>query len=183
MRSLLPPFTPNGLLPPGDYALTVDGLAQSYLVSGASVGSVTWDSAWRGRLAANLGLLVAHLWRVGIDEIFVNGSFVEDKDHPNDIDGYFVCDERYITSGQLENDLNGLDPYQCWTWDESQRRWDAASGKAQLPMWYVYHIELYPHFGQGTGILDQHGRQLLFPSLFRQSRYANQEKGIIRLVR
>jgi hypothetical protein len=34
MSSLLPPFTTNGLLPPGDYPLTIDQLRQSHLVTG-----------------------------------------------------------------------------------------------------------------------------------------------------
>jgi hypothetical protein len=36
--------------------------------------------------------MVGQLWEAGISEIFVNGSFVEDKDHPGDIDGYFECE-------------------------------------------------------------------------------------------
>ncbi len=41
------------------------------------------------------------LWPVGIREIYADGSFVEDKDHPNDIDGYFVCGLRELASGEL----------------------------------------------------------------------------------
>jgi hypothetical protein len=179
----LPPFTAEGLLPPGDYPLTLDELARSHLVNGTSAGSTTWDSAWRAELVRNLGVMVAQLWHVGLDTIFVDGSFVEAKDHPNDIDGYFVCDRLYVTSGLLERDLNALDRHRCWTWDTAQRRWDAGSGKSQLPLWFVYHVELYPHFGQGTGVFDQYGQELVFPSLFRQSRYSAQEKGIVRVVR
>jgi hypothetical protein len=54
---------------------------------GGDRGSLTWDAPWRARLVENLAVLVRQLWRVGIQEIYVNGSFVEDKDHPNDIDG------------------------------------------------------------------------------------------------
>lgn len=70
----------------------------------------------------NLSTLVAQLWQVGITEIFVNGSFVEDKDHPNYIDGYFVCDRRFLASGELERQLNLLDPHKVWTWDPATRR-------------------------------------------------------------
>jgi hypothetical protein len=76
-----------------------------------------------------------------------------------------------------------LDPYRCWSWAATRRRWDAASHKAQLPMWFAYHVELYPHFGQGTGVVDQYGRELLFPSLFRRSRATDQDKGIVQIVR
>ena len=32
-------------------------------------------------------------------EVFADGSFVEEKDHPNDIDGYFVCSLTDLSSG------------------------------------------------------------------------------------
>jgi hypothetical protein len=53
-------------------------------------------------------------------------------------------------------------PHKVWTWDPQSRRWDPDSGKAQLPMWFVYRVELYPHFGQPSGIVDQFGHQLQF---------------------
>ena len=109
----LPPFTADGLLPPGDYALSLSELRESLLVRGeAGLGAgQTWDGQWRARLVENLSILVRQLWQVGIREIFVNGSFVEDKDRPNDIDGYFCCDLSYLASGRLEPDLNNLDPH------------------------------------------------------------------------
>lgn len=55
--------------------------------------------------------MVGQLWQVGITEIFIGGSFVEDKDHPNDIDGYFVSDLRFLASGDLQRQLNLLDPH------------------------------------------------------------------------
>src|ERR1700732_4902670 len=94
----LPPFTLDGVLPPGDYALSLAELGTSTLVTGSTNGSTTWDVPWRTRLVRNLGVMAAQLWQVGITAIFVDGSFVEDKDHPNDIDGYFECDVRYLAS-------------------------------------------------------------------------------------
>ena len=117
---MLPEFTDEGLLPPGDYPLTLDQLRESRLV--AATGSPTWDAVWRGRLADNLAVLVEQLWQVGITDIFVDGSFAEDKDHPNDIDGYFVCDLARLASGDLQRELNLLDPYKVWTWDPASRR-------------------------------------------------------------
>jgi hypothetical protein len=181
-QPLLPPFSPDGVLPPGDYPLTLAELAASLLVTGPAGAAPTWDEAWRAQLVQNLGLLAGQLWQVGITAIFVNGSFVEDKDHPNDIDGYFECDVRAVASGRLERELNVLDPHKVWTWAPGSRRWDPDSGKRQLPMWFVYRVELYPHFGQPTGIVDQFGNQLQFPSAFRLSRRAFTPKGIIRLA-
>lgn len=99
---MLPRFTADGLLPPGDYPLTLDQLDGSLLVLGAGPprDHPVWDAAWRHTLVTNLRVMVGHLWQVGIDQKFVNGSFVEDKDHPNDIDGYFECDPwRFASTG------------------------------------------------------------------------------------
>ena len=180
----LPPFTSDGVLLAGDYHLTVGQLRVSHLVTGVHSSSYTWDRAWRGHLVDNLEILVGELWQVGIDSIFVNGSFVEDKDHPNDIDGYFECDVRDFASGRLAQDLNRIDPYKIWTWDPAQRRPDPNSTKRQLHMWHQYRVELYPHFpGLLTGIKDQFGNDLEFPSAFRLSRNSNLPKGIVKIVR
>ncbi len=127
-------------------------------------------------------MLVNQLWKVGIDQIFVDGSFGEAKDHPNDIDGYFECDLRYLATGQLERDLNRLDPYKVWTWSPASRRPDPNSAKSQLPMWHRYRVELYPHFGQPAGIRDQNGNELMFPAAFRRTRGDSRPRGILRIV-
>ena len=181
MTALLPPFTAEGLLPPGDYELSLAELAESMLVAGPEHRAPTWDSAWRSRLVASLAILVRQLWHVGIDRIFADGSFVEDKDHPNDIDGYFDCPKDRLASGELVRSLNALDPKRCWTWDPAKRRQYRGYPKRQLPMWHAYRVELYPHFGQPAGIRDQHGHELEFPSAFRRSRLSGRPRGIIRI--
>lgn len=180
---VLPAFTDDGLLPEGDYTLSLDELRQSVLVAGPAQRSAQshWDQNWRLKLANNLGVLVAQLRQVGISEIFINGSFVEDKDHPNDIDGYFVCDLRFLASGDLERQLNLLDPYKVWTWDPATRRPYRGYPRNQLPMWHQYRVELYPHVGQLTGIRDKHGHELEFPAAFRQARHGGRPKGIVRI--
>jgi len=182
-QSDLPSFTDDGLLPAGDYVLTLDQLADSILVHGPANDETyaDWDGPWRAKLVENLGVLVHELWKVGIRDVFVNGSFVEDKVHPNDIDGYFTCDFRYLVSGELERDLNVLDPHKIWTWDPATRRPYRGYPKLQLPMWHVYRVELYPHFGQLCGIQDQYGHELEFPSAFRQSRRDGKPKGIVKI--
>jgi hypothetical protein len=176
----LPPFTAAGLLPPGDYPLTIEELEASVLVTGPpNIG--LWDAAWRRQLVQNLSHLIGQLWAVGITEIFIDGSFVEDKPHPNDIDGYFVCGLDDLRNGTLVQALNALEPTTCWTW--SVRHPHHSSTKPQLPMWHKYRVELYPHVGQSSGILDEHGHPMLFPSAFRQQRDTRIEKGIIRVVR
>jgi hypothetical protein len=179
----LPPFNQDGLLPPGDYEMTFDDLRASILVkpSLATAGS-SWDEQWRLTLVNNAEALVKQLWQVGITQVFLDGSFVEDKDHPNDIDGYFECEVHRLASGSLQRELNALDPHKIWAWDPKSRRPDAKSAKKQLPMWHRYRVELYPHFGQSSKILDQFGNELQFPSAFRLSRREHKQKGIILVV-
>ncbi len=181
----LPPFTDDGLLPADDYELSLGELRTSLLVVGLGEPNKFphWDSAWRERLVDNLEVLVAQLWRVGVTEVFVDGSFAEDKDHPNDIDGYFVCDLMRLASGDLERELNLLDPHKVWTWDPRARRSYRGYPKKQLPMWHRYRVEFYPHCGQGSGICDRFGNELEFPSAFRQSRRDGKPKGIIKIRR
>lgn len=180
---MLPDFTPEDVLPPGDYPLTLDGLCASFLVTGSGVLSATWDYNWRAQLVDNLAVLVGQLWFVGIDRIFVNGSFVENKDHPNDVDGYFECDLRQFASRDLHRALNALDPHKVWTWDRASRRPDPNSAKLQLPMWHRYRVDLWPHYGNLSGIKDEFGNDLPFPAAFRKSRVAHRSKGIVQIVR
>jgi hypothetical protein len=175
-------FTSEGLLPQGDYLVTLGELRESMLVTGPP-DRPSWDAVWRRQLLENLGLMAEQLWQVGIGDIFVDGSFVEDKDHPNDIDGYFVCDLMRLATGDLERDLNLLDPHKVWTWKPESRRPHPDFPKRQLPMWHAYRVELYPHFGQLTGIRDRFGNELELPSAFRQSRRDGKAKGIVQLRR
>ncbi len=177
----LPKFTEEGLLPPGDYTLTLEELRRSPLVMGWEGGSATWDAAWRAKLVDNLEILIRQLWQIGVREIFIDGSFVEDKDHPNDIDGYFVCGLKELASGELERRLNLLDPHKAWTWDPAERKPFRGYLKKQLPMWHQYRVELYPHVGQSSGIRDKFGNELEFPSAFRRSRRDGQPRGIVKI--
>ena len=133
-NSKFPQFTKYGVLPAGDIALTLRELRECPLVTGSHSQSKHWDVAWRQHLVDNLSVLVRQLWQVGITDIFIDGSFVEEKDHPNDIDGYFECDLMQLASGKLEDDLNRLDPHQVWTWDPASRQRVPGFDKKQLPM-------------------------------------------------
>lgn len=62
--------------------LTLVELRTSFLVTGAGVGSAAWDTAWRSMLVDNLEILIGHLRQVGVERIFVDGSFVEAKINP-----------------------------------------------------------------------------------------------------
>ena len=183
---VIPSFEPDGLLPPGDFELSFDELRQSLLVAGPGNQEIAaaWDMPWRTLLVQNLEILTRQLWKVGIREIFADGSFAEDKDHPNDIDGYFVCDFDLLRTGELTRQLNLLDPFKVWTWAPASRKPYRGYPKKQLPMWHRYRVELYPHvpeLGIGSGIRDQHGHELEFPAAFRQSRRDGKPRGIVKI--
>lgn len=183
--STIPDFTEDGTLPPGDYEVTIGKLRGSSLVAGPveSDSLSTWDQQWRAHLVDQLETMARQLWQVGIDGIFINGSFVEDKAHPNDIDGYFVCDLMRLASGELQRELNRLATDKIWTWDPASRRPYRGYPKRQLPMWHTYRVELYPHYGQPSGITDEFGNELEFPAAFRKSRRNNAPKGIVKVVK
>lgn len=179
-------FDADGLLAPVDYELSFDELRDSILVVGPRYDKhhPAWDRAWRDQLVKNLEVLTRQLWQVGIREIFADGSFVEDKDHPNDIDGYFVCELQPLATGDLSRRLNLIDPAKVWTWDPASRKPYRGYPKKQLPMWHQYRIELYPHvpgLGIGCGIFDKYGNELEFPSAFRQCRRNGKPRGIIKI--
>jgi len=175
----------DGILPVGDYEATFEELRASVLVDGCGDLRKTsgWDKAWRSKLVDNLEIIVNQLWDVGIQNIFIDGSFVEDKDHPNDIDGYFECDFRHLSSGKLQQELNLLDPKKVWTWDPNTRKPYPGYPKKQLPMWLSYRVEMYPHAPQmAGGVKDKHGNILPFPAAFRLSRTDDKPKGIVKII-
>ena len=174
-------FNEKGLLPPGDYELTLDEIRNSIVVLGPD-HEPEWDREWREKLVDNLEIMVKQLWQVGIKDIYINGSFVQDKLHPNDIDGYFICDVKRLADGSLQRELNLLDFDKIWTWAPDSRRSYSGGTKKQLPMWHKYRVELYPHYGQGSGIKDKHGNELQFPAAFRQERHTFEPKGIIKVI-
>jgi hypothetical protein len=174
-------FDARGLLPPGEYEVSFAELRTSLLVRGPRTPVPHWNAEWRWYLTQQAETMVDQLWAVGIRDVYLDGSFVEDKPHPNDIDGYFVCDLAPLADGSLTRALNLLDPRKVWTWDPRSRTPYRGYTKKQLPMWHAYRVELYPHYGQSSGIVDQYGNELQFPSAFRQRRSTCEPKGIVKI--
>jgi hypothetical protein len=175
-------FNDDGLLPPDDYPMTLGDLRKSLLVVGPH-DETPWDTQWRSHLVDQLEIMINQLWTVGITDIYVDGSFVENKAHPNDIDGYFICDMMRYVSGELERELNSIDPNKIWTWNNKSRRPYRNYTKWQLPMWHQYRVELYPEFSQSSGILDEYGNPQKFPAAFRKTRDSFLPKGIVKIIR
>ncbi len=171
-------FNKYGLLPPNDYELTLGELKRSLLVKGPVNKSPAWDSAWRLTLVNNLEILVKQLWKVGITNIFINGSFAEDKDHPNDIDGYFDCNIMELCKRQ-QRELNLLDPHKTWIW--SSRISDPITGLKKIPMWHFYKVEFFPNYNQLVDMVDKFGNPHTFPSAYRRSHRLKRQNGIVKM--
>jgi len=103
----------------------IDRSLQGDLVPGISADVRQTDMG----LVRDLDLLVRQLWQISITDVYVDGSFVEDKDRPRDIDGYFLCNRAPLASGRLEEQMNRIDPLARWTWNGTRRKWDEESRK------------------------------------------------------
>jgi hypothetical protein len=130
----------------------------------------------------NLELFVRQLWQVGAERIFVNGSFVTAKPSPGDIDAYFECEVNqypHIIVGLLQQEPT-------LPWDLTRRPIDRRSGQPKPVMWHVYRVEIFPHFTdhpQPTGVHDDAGNNLYFPTLFRRDKETGRPKGVIQIIR
>jgi hypothetical protein len=172
----------SGLLPAGDHVQTITELRQSYLVTGEGIGLPGWDQSWRAKLVDNLELFVRQLWQVGVERIFVNGSFVTAKPDPGDVDAYYECE-----ATQYPRILVGLlQAAPRLPWDLLRRRIDPTSGVLKPQMWHEYRVEIFPHFTdhpQPTGVRDERGSNLYFPTLFRRDKETGRPKGVIQIIR
>jgi hypothetical protein len=195
LSGVLSPFNADGVLPPGDHVLTLDELQTSRLVEPEAVAPEgdtatregeerPWDRDYRLKLVNNLRPLISDLVKVGISEVFIDGSFVSDKPKPRDIDGYFVVKnprEWLKQSAELAN-INR----RVWTWDPKSATPDFQTGKPKLPMWHSHKVELFPHWpGVMSGIKDEFGNPQEYPAAFRKTRELmggkRVAKGIVKL--
>lgn len=72
MTEKIPEFNENGLLPVGDYEVTLAELRDSILVQGPRdrLKYPSWDASWRLWLVDHLEMMVNQLWTVGVSEIY-----------------------------------------------------------------------------------------------------------------
>lgn len=168
----LPQFTNDGVLPPGDHELTLEELETSFLVHGPcdELRYPNWERSWRLKLVQNLIAAVKDLWKVGITEIYVAGSFVEDVKHPSDIDCYFECERHQIEGGELEAKLTAIN-----------RDWKGLSQQNCGRMKGLRAVHIVPEYG--TPYRFDGGPELMLPTEYRQSRRRGMiPRGIIKIV-
>ncbi len=152
--------------------MSIDDLRMSFLVTGSPGFDAGWDVAHRLHLVNNLEIVAGQLWSVGVEEIYADGSFVEQKNRPNDVDGYFVCDLKDYVSGNLERRLNRVDPLASWGWDAQHR---VSGGEWKLRR--NYQVEMFP-YQSGTMLTPK----LEMSQAFRQTKHGSRSKGIIQLT-
>ena len=179
----LPNFDAKGVLPPRDYVLTFAQLQDSMLVKGPKTGSPNWDTQWRGLLVRNLRSGAKTLWDLGVEHLVIDGSFVEQKDHPNDIDAYFPISRESWVSREVELGLNRKRSEHVWTWDwvHAYKPGDPRVPHLKLPFWHKYRIDLWPHYGQ-EAINHERLGWLTFENGFRRTR-GGDPKGVVKIFR
>lgn len=177
---MIPSFDEDGLLP-HDSEATLEELLQSHLVSGLGVDSEHWDSGWRAELVARVGVVYDLFLRAGgVVEFWIDGSFVEAVDHPQDIDAYFTLrvPQDWLT---LPDRLNQLEGSNIWSWKDTDRRSFPGASIPKPPFWGKYRVDIYPELGRASGIFDAAGNSLTFSEAFRLQRITYRPKGIVRL--
>ncbi|WP_316801426.1 DUF6932 family protein [Pedobacter frigidisoli] len=144
---MIPDFTEEGFLPPGIHLSTIEKFQERFATNMV-----------RKQIFAGLLRLMADLKRVDCKNIFVDGSFVTKKEHPNDID---VCwDDRGMDYDKVEAGLPIL-------WDLTPPR------KKQQT---VYRADVFPAF------IEERGSGKFFIDFFQQVKGEEHlKKGIIQL--
>lgn len=178
-------FDECGYLPPGVHELTFKQLRQSILVRGDETIQ-SWNEPWRRRLVNNLEIVVQPLWILGIEGIYIDGSFCTNKEKPGDIDGYYEVDlgvqtreEAFEQLAILAHELNSLSPYPVWEWWNKRPN---KEGKLKCEMWHRYRIELFPNCYGVYALGDSQGTRVKFSDMYRKDKDGI-EKGIVKIVR
>ncbi len=178
-RRLLPNFSPDPLpcavLPPGDHTLVLTELRQSMLVVGPRPLPQGWDASWRLELVERLALRVANLQNIGVAELFLAGSFVQNNPVPGDIDGYYMVSPAAWLRVQRPH-LMTIDPLLANVSDHSTWVYSPEKGEPRPQLWHVARLELFP-------VPDTPANRLpgAIPQFFRLSRQGK-PKGLIRIV-
>ena len=136
----IPALNDKGELPPGEHAVTLSTVQRRF---GRS-------TARRKALMEGLEQAAENLGKAGVDRIWIDGSFITDKEEPNDIDGCWEYSEQV--------DLSKIDP--------------VFLAESRLPMKEKYGIEFFP------ACVIEAASRLPFPSFFQVNR-DGESKGIL----
>jgi hypothetical protein len=166
-----------------DYALTIDGLRKSLLVNGPTTGDyIPWDRERRLHLVNQLEVVVNQVWKAGFDKIYVDGSFVEDKASPEDIDCYFECGLNDFIQGKVVDTLRKANPGENWGFGKDDLV--TKDGKKKFEIWHNYKVDMWPECGLPSNIFDRSGStNLKISQAFRQQKQTFQKKGIVRIIK
>jgi hypothetical protein len=151
------------------------------LVKGPKNGSPNWNTQWRGLLVRNLRSVAKTLGYLGVEHLIIDGSFVEQKDHPNDIDAYFPISRERWVSREVERELNLRRSEDVWDWDPYRAHIpaDPRVPHRKPPFWHKYRIDLFPDFSQ-KAIHHEHLGWLTFKDGFRHTR-SGHPKGVVKI--
>jgi len=129
----------------------------------------------RNWLVDNLTILVAQLWRAGVADVFIAGSFVQNNPNPGDIDGYYLVDPR--RDARLLARLNGISPLFIQATVPATWRFSPEQNKPKCDMWHQHRVELF--------LEDAHrsGQDGSWAALFKKTKKDGKPKGIIHIVR
>jgi len=104
----IPPFNENGELPVGEYVVSLDEIENRFGCTNAK----------RRQLMQGLRSAAKNLRKARVCKLWVDGSFVTDKENPDDIDGVWETNDRidfevldpiFLEDRQAMKDKYGLD--------------------------------------------------------------------------
>jgi hypothetical protein len=141
---VIPDFTDAGALPPGEWQTNLDEIEEKL--------------AWSGRrreLLAGLRKALSLMGSCGVERVYLDGSFVTDKDRPGDIDGCYD-----LAADATEEDLRRLEPI----WPPNP--WNRAEAKDR------FGVDFFP------AATEELGSGMPFKRFFKRDR-EGRERGVL----
>lgn len=144
---LIPKFDDNGYLPEGIYDALLIEYEQCFVYN-----------VVRREIHAGLLRLIKELKTIGCKSVFIDGSFVTAKEHPNDVD---VCwDDRGLDYEDVEKKMPIL--------------WDLDPPRTNQQL--LYRADIFPAF------IIEGGSKKMFIDFFQQIKHEeHRNKGIIKI--